>query len=307
MSTGEMVHGVHRILLTGGSGQVGYELIRALAPLGNVVAPTSRDLDLADADSIRRAVRATAPAVIVNAAAYTNVDNAEVERERCFAINARAPGILAEEAQQLGAALVHYSTDYVFDGTKRKPYTEDDAPHPQNVYGGSKLAGEHAIANVGGAYVILRTSWVYGARGTNFLRTIRRLIRERHELRVVEDQMGAPTWSRVIADTTALVIGKLLTADCMPAEDFAHSAGTYHLSADGQTSWYQFARAIMECDPKRDEVICKRLIPVTTAEYGAPAPRPLFSVLDNNKLRMAFGLSVPDWAIQLQLVLRDLA
>lgn len=299
--------GVGTILVTGASGQVGYELVRALAPLGHVVAPTSAEMNLADADGIRAMVRAVAPTVIVNAAAYTNVDRAEVDRECCFAINARAPGILAEEAQRVGAALVHYSTDYVFDGTKRIAYTEDDVPCPANVYGASKLAGEQAIRSVGGGYLILRTSWVYGARGSNFLRTIRRLARERSEIKVVSDQVGAPTWSRAIARTTASLLGKLLGRGETAAESVMLASGVYHLTADGSTSWYDFARVIVDDQRQRGEIPCERIIPVTTSEYGAPAPRPLFSVLNNSKLRSRFDCAMPDWRALLKLVLQDVA
>lgn len=299
--------GVGTILVTGASGQVGYELVRALAPLGHVVAPTSATMNLADAEGIRAMVRNIAPAVIVNAAAYTNVDRAEVDRECCFAINAVAPGILAEEALCLGAALVHYSTDYVFDGTKRTAYTEDDATCPMNVYGASKLAGEQAIETVGGGYLILRTSWVYGARGSNFLRTIRRLARERRELKVVSDQVGAPTWSRAIAGSTALVLGKLLVRGETAAERVMLASGVYHLTATGSTNWYDFARAIIDNERERGGVTCERIIPVTTSEYGAPAPRPLFSVLDNSKLRTRFDCAMPDWRALLKLVLQDVA
>lgn len=299
--------GLGTILVTGASGQVGYELVRALAPLGNIVAPSSRELDLSDPAGVRAVVRAIAPDVIVNAAAYTNVDRAETDRDRCFAINAEGPRVLAEEARRLGAVLVHYSTDYVFDGTKRTPYTENDAPCPVNVYGESKLAGEQAIAAVGGGYLVLRTSWVYGARGTNFLLTIRRLARERRELKVVSDQIGAPTWSRAIADTTALLLGKLLASDEIPGEATARTSGIYNMTASGSTSWYDFANAIIEDDPEKERMICERVVPVTTAEYGAQAARPLFSILDNTKLRSRFGYALPSWPALLVLVLQDLA
>lgn len=299
--------GLGTILVTGASGQVGYELVRALAPLGNVVAPSSRDLDLTDPAGFRAVVRAIAPGVIVNAAAYTNVDRAEKDRDRCFAINAEGPRVLAEEAQRLGAALVHYSTDYVFDGTKGTPYTEDDAPCPVNVYGESKLAGEQAIASVGGGYLIIRTSWVYGARGTNFLCTIRRLARARRELSVVSDQIGAPTWSRAIAGTTALLLGKVVTAGGKPAEALARTSGVYNVTAGGSTSWFGFANAIVGGERENAQVICERVVPVTTAEYGALAPRPLCSVLDNSKLRVRFGCEVPDWRAMLGLVLQDIS
>lgn len=297
------LHGVRRILVTGASGQVGYELLRALAPVGNIVAPTSSELNLAEPDSIRRGVRAASPDVIVNAGGFTDVDRAEIDRERCFAINAYAPGVLAEEARKRGAALVHYSSDYVFDGTTRTPYTEVDAPCPKNAYGESKLAGERAITSVGGGYVILRTSWVYGARGTNFLCAIRRLARENCELRVVSDQVGAPTWSRAVAEATALVLAKVLHGDGAPAEQMAPASGVYHLTANGSTTWFDFARMIIEKERERGNVACERVIPVTTSEYGARAPRPLFSVLDNSKLRSRFGCALPDWAVLVRLAL----
>lgn len=306
MTAGPEISGTRRILVTGASGQVGYELVRALAPLGHVIAPTSAEMNLADPVGIRAMIRDIAPSVIVNAAAYTNVDRAEGDRECCFAINAQAPGVLAEEAERLGAALVHYSTDYVFDGTKGAPYDENDVPCPINVYGASKLAGEHAIASVDGGYVILRTSWVYGARGTNFLRTIRRLARERRELRVVGDQVGAPTWSRAIAGVTSSLLAKLLGGG-RAAERVAPARGIYHLTARGATSWDEFARSIIKGDPQREEIVCDRVVPCTTSEYGAPAPRPLYSVLDNRKLQATFGLLLPDWATQLGLVLQDLS
>lgn len=301
------ISGTRRILVTGASGQVGYELVRTLAPLGHVVAPTSAEMNLADAAGIRAMVRDIAPSVIVNAAAYTNVDRAESDRECCFAINARAPGVLAEEAERLGAALVHYSTDYVFDGAKRTPYDETDVPCPINVYGASKLAGEQAIASVGGSYVILRTSWVYGARGTNFLRSIRRLARERRELRVVSDQVGAPTWSRAVAGTTAVVLGKLLLDGERAADGVGRAGGIYHMTAAGSTSWYGFAQAIIEDLRKRGNIACEALLPVTTPEYGAPAARPMFSVLKNAKLRSRFGCALPDWHLLLGLTLQDAA
>lgn len=293
------------ILITGASGQVGYELVRALAPLGDVVAPPSQELDLADVGRIRDIVRVLAPAVIVNAAAYTAVDKAEVDRERCFAINAHAPLVLAEEARRLSGALVHYSTDYVFGGAKLTPYVEDDPPAPQNVYGASKLAGERAIASVGGGYLVLRTGWVYGARGNNFLRTIRRLAREREEIRVVCDQIGAPTWSRAIAETTALLLSRLVPGQHSAEEAVADFSGTYHVTAAGRTTWCDFARAILERDPYGHELTCKRIIPIATSEYPTPAARPAYSLLENSKLYRDFGVALPDWRLLLNLVLQD--
>ncbi len=194
------------LLVTGANGQIGFELVRELAPFGTVVAPSRSELDLERPETIRALVQRVRPSVIVNAAAYTAVDKAESDRQRCFAVNAEAPGVFAEEAARVGAALIHYSTDYVFDGTKTSPYVETDAAAPLNVYGESKLAGERAIESVGGAWMVLRTSWVYGMRGNNFLRTILRLAREQRELRVVDDQMGAPTWSTSVAKATAHVV-----------------------------------------------------------------------------------------------------
>jgi dTDP-4-dehydrorhamnose reductase len=285
------------IVVTGATGQIGHEVVRELAPLGRVVGLTRAELDLARPAAIRKTIRTLRPRVIVNAAAYTAVDRAESEPELAGVINADAPAVLAEEARRLGALLVHYSTDYVFDGAKGAPYTEKDAPAPLNVYGATKLAGDQAIQAAGGAFVILRTSWVYGARGTNFLRTMLRLARERPELRVVNDQVGAPTSSRAIAEATARLVwqtgGEL-------------AAGIYHLTAGGSTTWYDFARRILENDPQRDEQVCRDIIPISTAEFKALAKRPPYSVLDCAAIRDEFGLALPDWREQLALVLSDL-
>jgi dTDP-4-dehydrorhamnose reductase len=291
------------IVVTGAAGQIGYEAVRQLAPLGKVVGLTRADLDLANAAAIRETIRALRPRVIVNAAAYTAVDRAESERELCVAINADAPAVLAEEACRLRALLVHYSTDYVFDGSKGAPYTETDPPAPLNVYGATKLAGDQAIQAAGGAYVILRTSWVYGTRGTNFLCTMLRLARERTELRVVNDQVGAPTWSRSIAGMTADMVGRELSR----GGDFGTDvSGLYHLAAAGSTTWYEFARCILEGDPRRHEQVCRAVIPISTAEYPTAARRPAYSVLDCTAFSDRFRLSLPEWREQLALVLSDL-
>lgn len=288
-----------RILITGRDGQVGWELQRTLAPLGEIAALSRTELNLADAEAIRQAVREVGPDLIVNAAAYTAVDKAEEERERAFAVNGVAPGVLAEEAKRLGAAIVHYSTDYVFDGGKGAPYEEIDAPHPRSVYGESKLAGEKAVAASGAAHLILRTSWVYGLRGKNFLRTIQRLAAEREELRVVDDQVGAPTWSRAIAEATAAVLAQCLHKDSVSG--LLHDrGGLYHLSCAGQTSWFGFASAIVAGLPKPP-----RMTPIATAEYPLPAPRPAYSVLANAKLARAFGVALPEWSAALRLCLAD--
>lgn len=282
------------ILLTGVNGQIGWELRRALAPLGRVVGLDSRALDLADPHAIRATVRAIAPRLIVNPAAYTAVDRAESEPQRARAVNAMAPGVLAEEASRCGAILVHYSTDYVFDGRKAGPYLEDDAPNPLNVYGASKLEGEQAIAASGARHLILRTSWVYGARGGNFLLTMQRLMQERPELKIVDDQIGAPSWSRMIAEATAQVLAQCLS----PARgaDRPEPWGTYHLTNAGETSWHGFATAIAELGG-----YATRLTPIPTSEYPTPARRPANSRLDNGKLARVFGLRLPDWREALKL------
>lgn len=274
------------ILLTGAGGQVGYELERSLQPLGEVVAVGRAQMDLADLDQVRQVVRAVRPRLIVNAAAYTAVDRAEGERALAHRINAEAPAVMAAEARVLGAALVHFSSDYVFDGGKPGPYVESDAPHPVNVYGHSKLAGERAIAASGAAHLILRTSWVYGMRGNNFLLTMLKLARERDELRVVDDQHGAPTWSRTIADTTAMILNQARTGG---NAWWDVNGGLYHLSCQGQTSWHGFAQAIvnaagLEC----------RVLPIGSADYPAAAPRPANSLLDCARLTERF-CPIPAW------------
>ena len=274
-----------RILLTGRNGQVGGELNKTLAPLGELTALGRAELDLRDAAGVRDAVRAAKPEVIVNAAAYTAVDRAEAEREAAFAVNATAPGVLAEEAKRAGALLVHYSTDYVFDGEKPAPYVEEDTPNPLNVYGASKLAGERAIAASGCRHLILRTSWVYGPRGSNFFLTMLRLAREKPELRVVDDQVGAPTSSLAIARGTA----QLLTR---------RAQGLYHMSAAGETSWCGFARAILS-----SAGLATAVVAIRTEDYPAPAKRPRNSRLDCSRLRRDFGLSLAPWEEQLAEVI----
>ena len=289
-----------KILITGAHGQVGWELQRALAPLGEVLALGHTQLDLANPDAIRQVLRHAAPDLIVNAAAYTAVDRAEQETDLAQAVNSEAPGILAEEALRLNAALVHYSTDYVFDGSKGAPYEEIDATHPQSVYGTSKLAGEKALAAVNCAHLILRTSWVYGARGKNFLLTMQRLAHEREELRVVDDQLGAPTWSRLLAEATVSIVSQCLHKGTV-ADRLRDRGGLYHLSAGGQTSWFGFADAIVQQAEKPP-----RMTPISTAEYPLPAVRPAYSVLSNDKIARHFGIRLPDWRHSLvQCLARD--
>jgi dTDP-4-dehydrorhamnose reductase len=285
------------ILIIGKIGQVGWELRRTLAPLGRLVCVDYPEIDLTDAGSIRKWVRGTMPTVVVNAAAYTAVDKAETESERCHQINGVAPGILAEEAKRFGALLVHYSTDYIFDGTKQTPYVEEDAPNPLGAYGRSKLAGDQAVMQVDGAHLIFRLCWVYGARGQNFMLTMTRLAREREKLRIVRDQFGCPTWSRMIAETTALALKQVLAAS-----DRAAFNGAYHLAASGQTSWHGFAEAIIGLMPEEGKK-CKIIEPITTPEYPLPAKRPAFSVLSCEKLQRTFGLKLPDWEEGLRQVL----
>jgi len=280
------------ILVTGARGQLGAELAAALARCGRVVAVDRGALDLADPDAIVRIVRDVAPAWIVNAGAYTAVDRAEREPELAYAVNARAPGVLAEEAKRAGAILVHFSTDYVFDGAARAPYDEDAPAHPLNVYGASKLAGERAVTAGGACALTLRTSWVYGLRGGNFLLTIRRLAAERDELRIVDDQTGVPNWCRALAEATAAIV-------VQGRDAVAERAGLYHLSAAGETTWYGFARAII------GDVPVPRVVPIATADYPTPARRPAYGVLATSRLRQAFGIDFPDWRSLLQRCLAE--
>jgi len=283
--------GATSILLLGGTGQVGHELRRTLSSLGTVRAPGRERVDLTDPDVLRRAVQEAAPDAVVNAAAYTDVDGAEDEPERAAAINAQAPGVLAGAAAGAGAWIVHYSTDYVFDGTKRIPYTEDDPPRPINVYGRTKHQGEEAVRAAGRKHLILRTSWVYSRRRSNFLRTMLRLADEKERLPVVDDQIGTPTWAGWIAEATASVLRSVLASEEDPAK-----GGTYHVSAGGQTSWYGFARAIFE-QFGRDDVTVQ---PVSSDAYPTAAARPAYTVLGTERLRRTFDVSVPSWSEQLR-------
>lgn len=284
-----------KVLITGARGQLGWELCRTFAPLGEVLAPERRDMDLADGDQLRRAVREAAPNLILNAAAYTGVDTAEAESSIALAVNAVAPGILAEEARRLGASLVHFSTDYVFDGARRAPYVEADAPLPRGVYGTTKLAGERAVQAAGGSHLIVRTSWVYAARGRNFPLTILRLAAERDELRVVDDQTGAPTWSRLIAEATAQIVASCRARHPQGPDLLGDTSGLYHLTAGGATTWFGFAEEILRHGPALGLARIPRLVPIRTAEYPTAARRPANSVLANDKIWETFGIRMPDW------------
>lgn len=287
-----------RILVIGKNGQVGYELRRALAPMAEIVAVDYPDIDLTSGDSIRKWVREIHARVVINAAAYTAVDKAETEFDRAMKINGEAPGTIAEEAAKLGSLMVHYSTDYVFAGDKSTPYVETDDPNPLGAYGRTKLAGDRAVQSVGGAHLIFRLCWVYGARGQNFMLTMMRLARERETLRVVGDQVGCPTWSRMIAEATAQAVRTTLGKVASP-KDFS---GVYHLSSTGKTSWHGFAQAIIDRMPAAEKK-CRAVVPITTAEYPTPAKRPEFSVMDCSKLERAFGIRLPDWQESLGQVL----
>lgn len=279
-----------RILLTGSRGQVGWELARTLSTLGEITAVDSREMNLADPDAIRRVMGMVRPHIVVNPAAYTAVDKAESEPDLARAVNATAPGILAEEAEKVGALLVHYSTDYVFDGGGETPWLEDSATGPLNVYGATKLAGEQAIRERCRRHLIFRTSWVYGLRGANFLLTMRRLMKERPELKIVADQIGAPTWCRGLAEATAQVLAQVGS----PARgaDKPEPWGVYHMTNGGETSWHGFAQAILELDAAETPA---RLLPIPSGDYPTPARRPLNSRLDNDRLARVFGIRLPHW------------
>ena len=297
-----------RILLTGVHGQVGTDLLPLLQPLGEVIAASRAECDLASPEAIRKLVTAVRPDVIVNPAAYTAVNDAEAHRELAYAINATAPGVLAEEARKAGAMLVHYSTDYVFDGAKPGAYTEDDVPAPLNVYGASKLAGERAVAAAGGRFLVLRTSWVYGAHGNNFLKTILRLAAEREELKIVDDQVGAPTSSLQLAQATARLVSQL-SARTEPE----FPSGLYHATADGSVSWCGFARAIVEtmkAESFRAEagepLRVRQILPIRSEEYPTPARRPLNSILSNQKFEHTFGFRLESWQQGLADIVREI-
>jgi dTDP-4-dehydrorhamnose reductase len=294
-------HADRPVLLVGRTGQIGWELERALPPLGAIVALGRAELDLSNADAIRTRIRATAPCLIVNAAAYTAVDRAEQEPDLALSVNGAAPGVMAEEAERLGVPLVHYSTDYVFDGRSGRPYVEDDPPAPLNAYGRSKLAGERAILAACSRHFIFRTSWVYAERGANFLRTIRRLAAERSELRVVDDQIGGPTWARAVAEATTLALGAIRSG----AVALPKASGIYHLSAAGSTTWCGFAKRIVERDAAAGRGKAIPVLSIPTSEYPLPARRPAYSILDTGKFTSTFGLALPDWQVQLALCMGD--
>ena len=293
------------ILLIGSNGQVGYELQRSLACLGNVIATDRHQLDMTNNEAIRARVAEVAPDFIVNAAAYTAVDKAETERALALQINAEAVRVLAEEAKKHKSVLIHYSTDYVFDGSSERPWLETDDLAPMNYYGESKLLGEQAIQQSGCYYLILRTSWVYGTRGHNFLLPMMRLAREKDSLSVVADQIGTPTCSRHIADATAQIVSQYKGSHASIDEYWQRHSGIYHLAASGQGSWYDFAEAIFKSMSARGEPVAE-LNKTMTENYPTPAQRPLFSCLDTDKLKNTFGIQLPDWRNSLNLVMASI-
>lgn len=289
-----------RVLVTGADGQVGRALLESFAESAEVIGCNHTSLDLTDTDRIREMVRSVAPDIIVNAGAYTAVDRAESERDLAFAINARAPGILAEEAERAGALLIHYSTDYVFNGSKRTPWVEDDATDPLSVYGASKLAGEEAIRSAGGRHLIFRTSWVYAPEGKNFVLTMLQLGHERDSLNVVDDQVGAPTTAAELARATHAIAAGILEKKFGAAPAWS---GIYHMTCSGSVSWCEFARAIF----KRAHVLLNdktpKVKPIATSDYPTPAKRPQNSVLSNDKLQRTFNVRLAPWQSALDEVL----
>lgn len=298
------------VLVLGSSGQVGFELVRSLMGLGKIVAPNRQVVSLERPDSIRTCVAEVAPTIIVNAAAYTAVDQAESEPAIAHAINADAPAILAECANQIKAALVHYSTDYVFDGSRPLSpgagYVESDSTNPLNVYGQSKLAGEKAVTQIAQRHLIFRTSWVYGTRGKNFLLTMLRLARQRDELTIVADQVGAPTWSRTIATMTAHVLAQQVGVREAREQWWEANSGTYHLTSSGRTSWADFASAIF-ADAIKAPSARPLVVPIAAADYPSKAARPQNSVLSGSKLDATFGLRAPDWRDALAACVQEIA
>jgi len=286
------------ILLFGKNGQLGWELRRTLAHQGPILALDYEDLDLLDADALRSKISEAQPALIINASAYTDVDGAESQNEKAFAINARAPQIMAEQAKQLGALFIHYSTDYVFDGSKGAPYVESDAAAPVNAYGKSKLAGEQAVQAEGGAFLILRTAWLYSMRGNNFVTKVLQWARLHQKLHIVDDQISNPTWARILAQLTAHVLQHGLS-------HARERAGLYHLAGDGYASRLEWAREIIKLDPRPQEQKATEVVRASSSDIRTPALRPLFSALDCSRFAEVFGMRAPAWQHELKLALAD--
>lgn len=287
-----------RMLLLGKNGQLGWELQRCLQPLGEVVAVDYPQIDLRAPESLRSLIRELNPQILINATAYTAVDRAETEPDLAMQINAIAPAIMAEECLARDCALIHYSTDYVFDGTKGSPYTEEDVPHPVNHYGYSKWKGEQAIQEVGGLFLIFRTAWVYSLRGNSFVRKVLQWSRQQETLRVVDDQISNPTWARMLAEITTLLLGKY------SLDQLAERKGLYHVAGDGYCSRYEWAKAILELNPGPADQVTRQILPASSADFLTPAQRPLFSALSCERFLSAFSLRLPPWKEALKLALQ---
>jgi dTDP-4-dehydrorhamnose reductase len=289
-----------RILLIGNTGQLGWELERSLTPLDELIALDFPAINLLDERGTRQVVRRVSPQVIVNATGYTTVDKAESEPDKAAAINARAPAVLAEEAHDFGAVLIHYSTDYVFDGLKGSPYVETDPPKPLSVYARTKLAGEQAVQQIGGAFLVLRLSWMYSLRRDSFVTKVLGWSRQQRTLRMVTDQIGNPIWARTAAEATAQLLA-------MGSSDIvswlAERSGVYHFVGPDYASRYEWAQAILRLDPQHQEQVTEQVLPAITAEFPTPARRPLFSALDNRKFVQTFGLHLPAWEVALRLAM----
>ncbi len=291
---------MNRILLLGKHGQLGWELQRALAPFGKIIAIDREEVDLAHPEQLRKVVVDIRPQIIVNASAYTDVDGAESRPQLAMSVNRDAPAILAEESHRLNIPLIHYSTDFVFDGSLGRAYTESDTPNPINLYGQSKLEGERAILANGCLHLIFRTSWVYSLRGNGFVSKVLRWAREKETLRIVDDQVGSPTWARMLAEMTALVLMQAMTHG---NDWLAERSGIYHLAGSGAASRFEWAQAILALDPRPAEQRCKQLLPAKTDEFPTPAQRPAFSALDCSKFEQTFGLRIPAWRESLEMAM----
>jgi dTDP-4-dehydrorhamnose reductase len=285
-----------KILLTGKNGQVGWELNRSLTRLGNVFAMDRNDMDLSKPETLGPVIQDIQPDIIINAAAYTAVDKAESEPELAMTVNGIAPGVIAEEAKKIGATVIHYSTDYIFDGKAKSHYKEEEATCPLNIYGKSKLAGEHAVTQVGIPHIIFRTSWVYSLRGSNFLITMQKLAQTRKQIKVVDDQTGAPTWAKAIAEGTTHILEQDLKLSTTKPLTLSHP-GVFHMSCGGETNWFGFAKAILKISGLSEGT---EVTPISTSEFPTPAARPKYSLLSNKKLKQVYHHEMPQWQDALQ-------
>lgn len=291
-----------KILIIGKTGQLGWELQRACLPLGEVISVDFPEIDLSKVDMVRDLIQSTKPNLIINAAAYTNVDKAESESEIARCVNALAPEVMAEEMKKLGGSFIHYSTDFVFDGAKGTPYIESDSPNPVNKYGATKLEGEQLVQGVGGSFLIFRTSWVYSTRQGGFVTKVMQWARQQETLKVVDDQIGSPTWARMLAEATTQIIAQ---GRCDVRGYIHEKAGLFHLAGDGSASRYDWAKTILDLDPKKEEQLVKVMIPAKSLEFPTPAMRPAHTGLDTTKIKSVFGLTLQPWKSVLQLALQN--